>query len=195
MRELMPTAGAEYANSVLDLPGVFDNRARFRRIVQGVATTKHRNNNGHIFDPTGATCELPGLLLWNHDWRTPVGRVTAIKATPEGLFFEARIIDGVLSWAELCWWHLQTGAIPAVSVRGKSLPPYKDNRWVCFEISLCEQGACANATVHVVKSVLSPGIVSLDDRPRDVIHRDIRRSVPAGDKCVTTPSRSIRASM
>jgi hypothetical protein len=177
----LPSVGAAYANKMLAQPGVFDDRARFRRIVQGIATTKKRNKNGGIFAPEGAQWEIPTPLIWRHDWAIPLGRVTAIKATPAGLWFEARLIDGRLEWADRSWGYLKDGRVPAVSVHGWGIPPYDEGRWNLFEISLCEEGACGGALIHVVKSGLTPAVVYLDGRPRETIHRDIRKNVAPSD--------------
>src|ERR1022692_4250214 len=117
-REYLPSVGAAHANAMLSSPGVFEKRGGPRRIIQGIATSKRMNKNGRVFDPEGAICYLPIPLLWAHDWEEPVGRVTAVKATPQGLFFEARIIDGGLRWAHEFWAHLKSGAYSRVSVSG-----------------------------------------------------------------------------
>ena len=185
----LPSVGAAYANKMLAQPGVFDDRANLRRIITGICTTNRENKNGRVFDPESALIfDMPIPLLFNHDWRIPVGRVTKLKPTPEALFFEARIVDGVLPWAQKCWEHLRSGDLPAVSVKG-----WGHDRWRLFEISVCEAGACHGATVHTVKSVLNQHIVYLDGRPRETIHRDAR---PSSLKCgAPTSAQSARASM
>jgi hypothetical protein len=173
----LPSIGAAYANRVLAQPGVFDDRATTRRIIQGIATVKKQNRNGRTFDPAGARFELPTPLVWRHDWTIPLGGVTAMKVTPAGLWFEARLADGRLEWADRCWDHCKAGRVPAVSVHGWGIPPYDAGRWNLFEISLCEEGACADALIHVVKSVLNPRVVYLDNRKRETVHRDARPSM------------------
>jgi hypothetical protein len=127
--------------------------------------------------------------------------VTAIKATPAGLWFEARLADGRLEWAERCWAHVKAGRVPAVSLMGWNLPPYI-GQWNLFEISLCEEGACDEALIHVVKSTPDPSIVYLDGRARETIHRDARNNVAPSDLShrslphgVPPTTQSTRASM
>jgi hypothetical protein len=198
----LPSVGTAYANRLLAQPGVFDDRAKFRRIIQGIATTKKRNRNGRIFEPEGARYEIPTPLIWRHDWSIPLGRVTAIKVTLAGLWFEARLADGRLEWADRSWGHLKAGRVPAVSVHGWDIPPYDEGRWNLFEISLCEEGACAGALIQVVKSVLNPHIVYLDGRGRETIHQDVRNNVEPSDlssrpfpRGVPIPTQSGRASI
>lgn len=182
----LPSVGAAYANRLLAENGVFNDHAQFRRIIQGIATTKKRNKNGGIFEPEGAQWEIPTPLIWRHDWSIPLGRVTAIKATPAGLWFEARLADGRLEWAERCWEHVKAGLVPAASVFGWNLPPYT-GQWNLFEISLCEEGACDEALIHVVKTVTRLGITYIDGRARETIHRDTRNNVESSD--LRRPSR------
>ena len=182
----LPSVGAAFANKMLAQPGVFDDRATLRRIIAGVATTNRRNENGRVFDPESALIfDMPIPLLFNHDWKIPCGRVTKVKPTPEALFFEARVIDGVLPWAQKCWEHLKSGDLPALSVHG-----WGQDRWRLFEISVCEVGACPGAIIHTVKSALNPHIAYLDGRPRETIHWDARPS----RKGVQTATQSARAS-
>lgn len=186
----LPSVGAAYANKLLAQPGVFDDLAHDRRIIQGIAATKKMKMYGAPFDPGGARCDLPIPLLFTHDWKFPCGRVTAIKTTLAGLWFEARIIDAGLEWAERCWGHLKAGRLPDVSIQSWPMPPHDWSLWSLFEISICQDGACPDALIHVVKSVLNPRIVYLDGRPRETIYRDIRPS----SKGVPTATQSARAS-
>ena len=176
----LPSVGTAYANRLLAQPGVFDDQAKTYRIIQGIATVKKKNKDGVLFDPAGARYELPVPLIWRHDWAIPLGRVTAIKVTPAGLWFEGRLADGCLEWSERCWEHLKYGRVPAVSLMGWNLPPYT-GQWNLFEISLCEEGACDEALIRVVKSVLNPNIVYLDNRKRETIHLDARNNVEPSD--------------
>src|SRR6202035_801616 len=113
--DLLPSAARAYAYSLLALPGAFDDRLMARKIVTGICTTTTRNSNGRVFDPAGAVAELPLPLLFAHRWDTPIGRVLELNATPEGLLFRARIIDGRFAWATEIWALLKSGGIGAAS--------------------------------------------------------------------------------
>lgn len=122
---------------------------------------------------------MPLPLLYGHDWDAPCGQVTkvTIAETKVALWFEARIVDGGLPWAQEVWGHLKSGRLPAVSVFSNFLYPCTDRPdWELQEISVCEDGACDDALIHVVKSVAKPGIV-FADRPREIIHRDVRKGI------------------
>jgi hypothetical protein len=175
-----PTLGAAFANAMLASPGVFDD-SRDRRIIQGICTTGKVNSNGVIFDPAGAKFDLPLPLIFNHAWSVPCGRVTKIQVRPDGLFFEARIIDGRLAWSYKCWQDIKAGRVPAVSVHGWNIPPYV-GEWQLQEVSLCEVGACPGALIHVAKTVVRPGVVRIVG-PKETVHRDIRATLNPSDFC------------
>jgi hypothetical protein len=168
-----PIKDASYANYMLARPDTFDNRAG-HRIIEGIASSKKADVDGHFFDPLRARFELPLPLLWAHDWEQPVGRVIGVKATPDYLFFKARVIDGGLPWAQEIWSDLVSGRVQAVSVLGQG----NFHRWNLLEISLCEQGADPDAFVDVVKSLLPPGVVRLDGA-KSKIHQNYRSQTAA----------------
>lgn len=92
-----------------------------RRTFTGWATTPDPDRQGDIVDPFGVKFENPLPLLLHHDRKMPVGTVTFLKPTKDGVPFTAQIpsIDeaGTLKdRTEEAWQSVKAGLISFVSI-------------------------------------------------------------------------------
>lgn len=122
-----------------------------------------------MVDPAGVTFRDSLPLLFHHDTRQPIGRVTLTR-TPDGIAFEATlpIVDepGVLkSRVDEAWQSIKAGVITGVSIGYRILAggvehfkngTRKLTRTEICELSLVTIPANANATILTVKSLAMP---------------------------------------
>ena len=104
------------AYSLLEIKSVAPAGRRF----SGIASTPEVDRQGDQIDLAGATYTNPIPLLWQHDARQPIGRVT-LTPTPTSLQFDAELpeIDepGPLkTLIDNCWQSIKSGLVPAVSI-------------------------------------------------------------------------------
>ena len=74
------------AYSLLEIKSV----AAPQRTFSGIASTPELDRQGDSFDPAGATFRDSLPLLFHHDPKQPIGRVTLTR-TPAGIVFDATI--------------------------------------------------------------------------------------------------------
>lgn len=91
------------------------------REIRGFATTAQVDRMGDIVEPLGCVFAKSVPLLWQHDAKMPVGRVTFGKPTAKGVPFLARIpkIDtpGKLKeMVDLAWHAVRAGLVDTVSI-------------------------------------------------------------------------------
>src|SRR2546428_5639736 len=101
-KELLHKIDREVAWNVLR--DNFD-RAQPRRFVAGLAVSSDaKNSHGHAFKARGLKVTLPVLLLWNHDWLRPIGKVHLVETCADQVHFQAEIANSArLFWAEDVW--------------------------------------------------------------------------------------------
>lgn len=140
-----------------------------RRTFSGIASTPDLDRQGDIVDPDGVTFRDSIPLLFHHDPKQPIGRVTLTR-TPEGIAFEATlpVIDepGPLKTrVDEAWQSIKAGVITGVSIghrilaggveRLKSGARKLTKTEIC-ELSLVTIPANANASIRLVKSLAMP---------------------------------------
>jgi HK97 family phage prohead protease len=91
------------------------------REIRGFATTAQVDRMGDIVEPLGCVFAKSVPLLWQHDAKIPVGRVSFGKPTAKGVPFLARIpkidIPGKLKeMTDLAWHAVRAGLVDTVSI-------------------------------------------------------------------------------
>ncbi|HXU07292.1 MAG TPA: phage major capsid protein [Polyangia bacterium] len=141
------------------------NLAPDRRTFSGIASTPELDRQGDVFEPAGATFRNPIPLLYHHDQKLPIGRVS-LTATPDGILFEATIptVDepGALKTrVDEAWHSIKAGILTGVSIGFRALEGGVDylksgrriSRSEICELSLVAIPANASASILTVKSL------------------------------------------
>lgn len=141
-----------------------------KRIIKGIATTPTLDRQGDIVVPEGVVySNYPKLMLY-HDHEKPVGNITNVKVTSDGIEFEAEMPiikeDGHLKdRIDEAWQSLKYNLISAVSIGFRTLEydllktgGWKIKKWEWLELSLVPIPAQPDAVIT--------GIKSLDDELR-----------------------------
>lgn len=140
-----------------------------RRTFSGIASTPELDRAGDIVDPAGVTFRQSIPLLFHHDPKQPIGRVTLTR-TPQGIAFDATlpVIDepGPLKTrVDEAWQCIKAGVITGVSIGHRILEggvEYLKNgarrltKTEICELSLVTIPANANASILLVKSLAAP---------------------------------------
>ena len=139
------------------------------RTFSGIASTPELDRQGDMIDPAGVTFRNPLPLLFHHDPKHPIGRVT-LTTTPHGILFEATlpVIDepGPLqARVDEAWQSIKAGLITGVSIGHRILANGVEHlksgsrrltKTEICELSLVTIPANANATILTVKSLAAP---------------------------------------
>jgi HK97 family phage major capsid protein/HK97 family phage prohead protease len=128
------------------------------RRFSGIASTPELDRQGESLDPAGVTFRESVPLLWHHDPRQPIGRVT-LTATPAGILFDATIPDihepGALKTrCDEAWQSIKAGVITGVSVGLRKLAQQArriTQSEIC-ELSLVTIPANASASIRTIKA-------------------------------------------
>jgi HK97 family phage major capsid protein/HK97 family phage prohead protease len=144
----------EHAYSLLTVKSLTPEGRRF----SGIASTPELDRQGESLDPAGVTFRDSLPLLWHHDPRQPIGRVT-LTATPEGILFDATIPDvlepGTLKTrCDEAWQSIKAGVITGVSVGLRKLAQQAQRitkSEIC-ELSLVTIPANASASIRTIKA-------------------------------------------
>jgi HK97 family phage major capsid protein/HK97 family phage prohead protease len=136
------------------------------RTFSGIASTPELDRVGDMVDPAGVTFRNPLPLLFHHDPKQPIGRVS-LTTTPQGIVFDATIpnVDepGPLkARVDEAWQSVKAGIITGVSIGTRILAGGVERMTsgarrltkteIC-EVSLVTIPANANATILTVKSL------------------------------------------
>lgn len=140
---------------------------------KGVAITAGVNHGGYALDPWGMTrAQSKILLLANHDHDTPLGEVTELTQSAEGIRFGSRFVepeDKTTGWAER--WadamaRYRQGMLPMASVgfvpNVQSVEMHEDGypifrQWALVEISLVAAGLDPGADLQRAPAAAPPG--------------------------------------
>ena len=135
-----------------------------KRIISGIASTPHLDRQGDIVDPKGVKFEtMPKLMLY-HDSTKPVGNLTVVDVTKDGIVFEAQIPnvteDGVIKdRVDEAWHSLKYNLISAVSIGFRTLEHevlksggWLIKSWEWLELSLVPIPAQPNAIITGIKA-------------------------------------------
>ena len=137
-----------------------------RRTFTGIASTPELDRQGDVFDPAGATFRNPIPLLYHHDQKLPIGRVT-LASSPDGITFEATIPTvtepGALKTrTDEAWHSIKAGILTGVSIGFRTLEngveylkagARRISRSEICELSLVAIPANASASILTVKSL------------------------------------------
>ena len=104
------------AYSLLEIKSVAPAGRRF----SGIASTPELDRQGESVDPAGITFGESIPLLFHHDPKQPIGRVTLTR-TPEGIAFEATLPEldeaGPLKTrVDEAWQSIKAGLFTGVSI-------------------------------------------------------------------------------
>jgi HK97 family phage major capsid protein/HK97 family phage prohead protease len=157
-----------------------------QRTISGIASTPEPDRMGDVVEPLGITFKNPLPLLLFHDPHKPVGMVTFMAPTAEGLAFTATLPAvaeaGVLrDRIDEAWQTIKAGLVAGVSIGFRALEHAKHvatggTRFLkteILELSLVTIPANAAATIHTVKSLdlAAPGLHPSRDRdPSPIVH-------------------------
>jgi HK97 family phage major capsid protein/HK97 family phage prohead protease len=148
------------------------------RTFSGIASTPELDRVGDMVDPAGVTFKNPLPLLFHHDPKQPIGRVT-LKTTPQGIVFEATIphVDDpgpLKARVDEAWQSVKAGIITGVSIGTRILAggiermtsgARRLTKTEICEVSLVTIPANANATILTVKSLAAARRVETGMKP------------------------------
>jgi HK97 family phage major capsid protein/HK97 family phage prohead protease len=160
------------AYALLEIKAVDAEARRFT----GIASTPELDRQGDSLDPAGVTFSNPIPLLFHHDQKQPIGRVTLAK-TADGITFEATIPAIAESGAlktrtDEAWHSIKAGILSGVSIGYRVVGDgvkylqggvRRLTATEIFELSLVTIPANRNATILTVKSLAAPA------RPRSAM--------------------------
>lgn len=151
------------AYSVLNIKAVDDED---RRIITGIATTPEPDRQNDIIEPKGAEFKLPIPLLFQHDARQPIGKVTKAKVTADGIEITAQIAKtdepGTLkARLDEAWQSIKLGLVGGLSIGFKPLEVARIEgsfgnrflRWEWVELSAVTIAANQQASIVDIKSI------------------------------------------
>lgn len=124
------------------------------RKIRGTATTDALDRVGDIVDPAGGKWILPLSLLWQHKHDHPVGWVTSVKRSGNGLAIEAEIAAGI-GRADEVWAMVDAGLVNSFSIGfiGTKSEPLKGGgrrftEWELIEVSIVTIPANPDAKIQ-----------------------------------------------
>jgi len=135
------------------------------REITGIATTPTPDRYGDIVMPEGAEFQLPIPLLWQHDHQAPIGEVTSVKVTPEGIEIKAKLVKAdapsqLAARLEEAWQSIRLGLVKGLSIGFRPIEyAYIDEggirftKWEWYELSVVTVPANAEGTIQAVKSI------------------------------------------
>ena len=149
------------AYTLLEIKSVDTRARRF----SGIASTPELDRHGDSVDPAGVTFRNPVPLLFHHDTKQPIGRVT-LTATRDGILFDAVLpaLDDpspLKARVDDAWACIKAGVISGVSIGFRILGDAVEyagavrkilKSEIC-EVSLVTIPANANATILSVKAL------------------------------------------
>jgi HK97 family phage prohead protease len=152
------------AYSTLEIKAVDDEE----RIIEGIASTPSTDRYGDIVESKGAEFTLPLPLLSQHMSTKPIGHVTKVKATKDGIEITAKLVKpfehAPQSWADRlneAWADIKSGLVRGLSI-GFSPKEYTYiegtwgihyHTWDWLELSAVTIPANAEATILQIKSI------------------------------------------
>ena len=147
--------------------------------ITGMASTPTPDRLQDVVEPDGAQFKLPMPLLWQHDSRQPIGKVTYATVGKAGIEIVAKIIKGVSNEIDRAANLIKAGLVTGLSIGFKSIesefiPETKGMRftkWDWLELSAVTIPANAEATIATVKSIdTALRAASGPQLPRSVVH-------------------------
>lgn len=122
-----------------------------RRFVEGVAVGSSNLINDCRLFARAVHVRLPALLLVQHAWECPVGRVLTFKPRGEQIIFRAEIANSRrLDWCDLLWQSIvERRAADRVSVQVRANGPLDESfkAWRLAELSVLDVPADPDAAI------------------------------------------------
>jgi HK97 family phage major capsid protein/HK97 family phage prohead protease len=197
------------AYSLLEIKSV----AAPQRTFSGIASTPELDRQGDSFDPAGATFRESLPLLFHHDPKQPIGRVTLTR-TPAGIVFDATIPEvdepGPLKTrVDEAWQSIKAGVITGVSIGHRVLEgglerlkngTRRITRSEICELSLVTIPANASASILTVKSLSKGSIMTIAERIQGLTQtradlglqmKNLMESAPAGSTLDETTAATV----
>jgi hypothetical protein len=150
------------------------NPKNWRRFIEGVAISgRQRNMNHHAFEASGAQITLPGLLLLDHEFMYPIGKIVSASVKGEQLKFTAELANGGAAfWIAQSWPMIVGRELTRISIgpiqSGAELCDGVYRRFALEEISVVQTGADQNA--RITKVWEKAPVMYLDGRPTQTVH-------------------------
>jgi HK97 family phage major capsid protein/HK97 family phage prohead protease len=151
-----------------------------RRTFSGLASTPELDRQGHRVDPDGATYRNPVPLLLFHDQKSPIGTLTLLEATADGIPVEGSLPtieeEGKLrDRIDEAWQSIKAGLITGLSIGFRVLDDgikfLRDGtahitKYEVVEVSLVTIPANMSASIRTIKSLVAsdlniPGVSGL----------------------------------
>jgi len=184
-----------------------------QRTFSGIASTPELDRQGDSFDPAGATFRESLPLLFHHDPKQPIGRVTLTR-TPEGILFEASIPEvdepgPFKTRVDEAWQSIKAGVITGVSIGHRVLEgglerlkngTRRITRSEICELSLVTIPANASASILTVKSLSKGPIMTIAERIQGLTQtradlglqmKNLMESAPAGSTLDETTAATV----
>jgi HK97 family phage major capsid protein/HK97 family phage prohead protease len=184
-----------------------------QRTFSGIASTPELDRQGDSFDPAGATFRDSLPLLFHHDPKQPIGRVTLTR-TPAGIVFDATIPEvdepGPLKTrVDEAWQSIKAGVITGVSIGHRVLDgglerlkngTRRITRSEICELSLVTIPANASASILTVKSLSKGSIMTIAERIQGLTQtradlglqmKNLMESAPAGSTLDETTAATV----
>ncbi len=151
-----------HAYSLLTIKNVIEDQ----RIIEGTATTPTPDRTGDIVEPKGAQFNLPIPLLWQHDSKQPIGKITDAVVSDNGIKIRGQIarVDeagGLRDRLDEAWQTIKAGLVSGLSIGFKPLEEarindtfaYRIQKWLWLELSAVTIPANGEATITAIKSI------------------------------------------
>ncbi len=138
-----------------------------KRTITGMATTPTPDRMGDIVEPMGAEFKTPLPLLWQHNSDKPIGHVTKLKKTKDGIEFTATIAKsdepGTLKdRLDEAWQSIKMKLVSGVSIGFTALKGglewmqegggYRFTKWEMLELSVVTIPANPDAGISELKT-------------------------------------------
>lgn len=170
------------AFSTLELKAAQDTRDHY--VIEGIASTPTSDRGNDIMEPLGAKYTLPFPFLWQHKHDQPIGLVTAVKLTPQGVTFRAELpksAEGVLGTRiQEAVQSIKHGLVRGASIGFKGIQDQMKRlsdgglhflQWDWYELSAVTIPMNAEANIHTIKSLYGAAsghtVVRLKTTPGD----------------------------
>lgn len=151
------------AYSIFEIKSVDDAE----HVIEGIASSPSPDRVGDILEPKGAAFALPLPLLWQHDSRSPIGRVLSATVTKGGIAIKAKIEHGLLPEIDRAWALIKSGLVRGLSVGFRPIEmealnakdpwgPQRFVKWEWLELSAVTVPANQDASITSIKSLCSP---------------------------------------
>ena len=151
----------QHAVSLLTVKAVNEDS----REITGIASTPSPDRHGDVVMPEGAEFTLPIPLLWQHDHQSPIGQVTQVKVTANGIEIKATLAKAdapsqLAARLEEAWQSIRLGLVKGLSIGFRPIEyafiddgGVRFTKWEWYELSVVTVPANADGSIQTVKSI------------------------------------------